>query len=61
VSAGAGHQARKLLETPPADTLKGARDPAILATLLYHDIRREELCGLRVKALEEAMVFAGLN
>ena len=45
-------QARKLLEAPPADTLKGARDRAILATLLYHGIRREELCGLRVKVLQ---------
>ena len=42
-------QARKLLEAPPADTLKGVRDRAILATLLYHGIRREELCGLRVR------------
>jgi integrase/recombinase XerD len=44
-------QARKLLEAPSADTLKGIRDRAILATLLYHGIRREELCGLRVKDL----------
>lgn len=44
-------QARKLLEAPPADMLKGVRDRAILATLLYHGIRREELCGLRVKDL----------
>src|ERR1700749_4771096 len=44
-------QARKLLEAPPANTLKGVRDRAILATLLYHGIRREELCGLRVKDL----------
>ena len=44
-------QARKLLEAPPADTLKGVRDRAILATLLYHGIRREELCGLRVRDL----------
>ena len=36
---------------PPADTLKGVRDRAILATLLYHGIRREELCGLRIKDL----------
>jgi integrase/recombinase XerD len=34
-------QARKLLEAPAADTLKGARDRAILATLLYHGIRRD--------------------
>ena len=44
-------QARKLLEAPPPDTLKGIRDRAILATLLYHGIRREELCTLRVKDL----------
>jgi hypothetical protein len=34
------------------DTLKGGRDRAILATLLYHGIRREELCGLRVKDMQ---------
>jgi integrase len=45
-------QARKLLEAPPADTLKGVRDRAILATLLYHGIRREELCGLRVRDMQ---------
>ena len=38
-------QARVLLDAPPADTLKGLRDRAILATLLYHGMRREELCG----------------
>jgi site-specific recombinase XerD len=45
-------QARKLLEAPPTDTLKGVRDRAILATLLYHGMRREELCGLRVKDMQ---------
>ena len=45
-------QARKLLEAPPDDTLKGKRDRAILATLLYHGLRREELCGLRVKDMQ---------
>ena len=43
------HQARKLLEAPAADTLKGKRDRAILATLLYHALRRDELCKLKVK------------
>jgi len=42
-------QARKLLDAPSSKTLKGVRDRAILATLLYHGIRREELCMLRVK------------
>src|SRR5690349_4205854 len=45
-------QARRLLEAPPADTLKGVRDRAILATLLYHGMRREELCGLRVRDIQ---------
>lgn len=45
-------QARKLLEAPPEDTLKGVRDRAILATLLYHGMRREELCTLKVKDLQ---------
>ena len=45
-------QARKLLEAPPDDTLKGKRDRAILATLLYHGLRREELCGLRVRDIQ---------
>ena len=45
-------QARKLLEAPPGDTLKGGRDRAILATLLYHGLRREELCALRVKDIQ---------
>jgi integrase/recombinase XerD len=45
-------QARKLLEARPAHTLKGARDRAILATLLYHGIRREELCGVRVRDIQ---------
>ena len=45
-------QARKLLEAAAADTIKGVRDRAILATLLYHGIRREELCGLLVKDMQ---------
>lgn len=45
-------QARRLLDAPPEDSVKGIRDRAILATLLYHGLRREELCGLRVKDLQ---------
>ena len=44
-------QARALLEAPPASTLKGKRDRAILATFLHHGLRCEELCGLRVPHL----------
>jgi len=45
-------QARRLLEAPAPDTLKGVRDRAILATLLYHGIRREELCNLRIRDMQ---------
>ena len=43
------HQARQLLDAPPGDTLKGKRDRALLATLLYHALRRDELCRMKVK------------
>jgi integrase len=45
-------QVRRLLEAPPLDTLKGVRARAILATLLYHGIRREELCLLRIRDIQ---------
>src|SRR5947209_6070195 len=45
-------QARTLLEAPPAGSLKGKRDLAILATFLHHGVRCEELCGLRVRDLQ---------
>lgn len=43
------HQARELLDAPEGDRLKDKRDKAILATLLYHALRRDELCKLKVK------------
>jgi site-specific recombinase XerD len=42
------HQAWMLLKAPTPGTLKGKRDRAILATLLYHGLRCEELCTLTV-------------
>lgn len=42
-------QAKRILEAPPLDTLKGNRDRAVLAVLLYHALRRSELWGLRLK------------
>ena len=45
-------QARKLLDAPDEQTLKGVRDRAILATLLYHGLRREELSKIRLKDLQ---------
>lgn len=47
------HQARVLLEAPPEGTLKGKRDRAILATLLYHGLRCEELCTLTVGSIHQ--------
>jgi integrase/recombinase XerD len=47
-------QARQLLDAPPADTLKGKRDRAILSMLLYHGLRREELTKLLVKDVNQA-------
>ena len=46
-------QARALLNAPAEHTLKGKRDRAILAVLLYHGLRRAELCALRVGDLED--------
>ena len=43
------HQARQLLDAPDGASLKGKRDRAMLATLLYHALRRDELCRLSVK------------
>jgi integrase/recombinase XerD len=48
------HQARKLLVAPQADSLKAKRDCAILSTLLFHALRREELCKLKVKDAQHA-------
>jgi integrase/recombinase XerD len=44
------HQARELLIAPDAEGLKGKRDRAILSTLLFHALRRDELCELKVSA-----------
>ncbi len=48
------HQARKLLEAPPDHTIKSKRDRAILSTLLFHALRREELCKLKVRDFRHA-------
>ena len=48
------HQARKLLDAPDKDTIKSKRDRAILSTLLFHALRREELCKLKVKDFRHA-------
>jgi integrase/recombinase XerD len=38
-----------LLTAPGEESIKEKRDRAILSTLLYHALRREELCKLKVK------------
>ena len=47
------HQARALLDAPNPDTLKGKRDRALIAVLLYHGLRREELCLLKVRDIHD--------
>lgn len=45
-------EAKAILEAPAADTLKGMRDRAILSVLLFHGLRRAELCSLAVGDLQ---------
>ena len=47
------HQARLLLNAPDTATLQGQRDRAILSTLLYHGLRRAELCALAVSDAQQ--------
>lgn len=46
------HEARSLLNAPDPTTLQGQRDRAILSVLLYHGLRRAELCRLNVDDLQ---------
>jgi integrase/recombinase XerD len=48
------HEARQLLAAPQKETLKAKRDRAILSTLLFHALRRDELCKLKVKDFNES-------
>jgi site-specific recombinase XerD len=48
------HQARKLLDAPQDDSLRSKRNRAILSTLLFHALRREELCKLKVRDFRHA-------
>ena len=54
-------QVRKLLDAPPEDTPKGVRDRAILSTLLYYRMRREELCRLRVRDIQSRQAVLHLE
>ncbi|MBX7222582.1 MAG: tyrosine-type recombinase/integrase [Blastocatellia bacterium] len=44
-------EARRLLNAPPLNTLKGKRDRAILSLLLYHGLRRAEVATLSIEDL----------
>lgn len=46
-------QARRLLDAPAPDTLKGKRDRAILSLLLFHGLRRAELAALKIEDLQQ--------
>ena len=48
------HQARKLLAAPVDDSTRSKRDRAILSTPLFHALRREELCKLKVRDFRHA-------
>ena len=46
-------QARRLLDAPSVDTLRGLRDRAIFAVGLQTGARRQSICGLRVRDFYE--------
>jgi integrase/recombinase XerD len=46
-------QANDLLDAPNPKTLKGKRDRAVLATFLFHALRRSELCNLKIKDIQD--------
>ena len=46
-------RAKALLNAPDGETMKGLRDRAILSALLFHGLRRAELCGLKIGDLQE--------
>lgn len=45
-------QAKAILAAPDISSLKGLRDRAILSTLLYHGLRRAEVCSLNVEDIQ---------
>lgn len=51
-------EARSLLDAPPTNTLRGIRDRAILATLLYTGARRSAICKICIgHLLSEAGIY----
>jgi integrase/recombinase XerD len=54
-------QARKILDAPSSDTIKGLRDRAILSTGLQVGLRRAEIAGLKVSDLHQNRGFDSLR
>ena len=54
-------QARKLLDTPPADTIAGLRDRAILSVGLQVGLRRAEIAALKVGDLHQNRGYNSLR
>jgi site-specific recombinase XerD len=52
-------RAKALLNAPADDTLKGVRDRAILSALLFHGLRRAELCSLKEWCISALKAKAG--
>ena len=48
------YEARQLLDAPADDSLRSKRDRAMLSTMLFHALRREELSKLKVKDFRHA-------
>jgi len=48
-------EARRLLDAPPSGTVRGARDRALLAVLLYTGGRRSAICNIKVGHLLHEM------
>jgi integrase len=48
-------EARRLLDAPPPDTLRGIRDRALLSLLLHTGARRNAVCGIRIGHLLHEM------
>lgn len=46
-------EAKRLMESPAADTLAGLRDRAIIATFLHHGLRRSEIKDLKVNSIHK--------
>ncbi|MBI3327307.1 MAG: site-specific integrase [Nitrospinae bacterium] len=55
------HQARALLNAPKIETLKCKHDRSLLSVFLYHGLRREEFCTLKVRDITQRRGVAHLR